>query len=170
MQFPYRKVLIVGCGGSGKSTLAGSMGERFSLSVVHLDKLWWLPGWVHRTQEEFDGLLAVELEKSKWIIDGNFVRTFPERLEACDCCIFLDLDAKTCLESAYARAEEFRGRARPDMTEGCEECVRPEFEEWILNFRETIRPEMFALMEKSGKPCFIFQTREEAYEWMNQFE
>ena len=170
MQFPYRKVLIVGCGGSGKSTLARSMGQRFSLPVVHLDKLWWLPAWVHRTREEFDELLAAELEKPKWIIDGNFVRTFPQRLAACECCIFLDLDAKTCLESAYARAEEFRGRARPDMTEGCEECVRPEFEEWILNFREKIRPEMFALMEQSGKPYFVFQTREEAYEWLNQFE
>ena len=170
MQFPYRKILVIGCGGAGKSTLARRMEERFSLPVVHLDKLWWLPGWVHRTQEEFDALLAVELKKPCWIMDGNFVRTLPERLQACDCCIFLDLDTKTCLDSAYARAEEFRGRARPDMTEGCEEYVDPAFEEWILGFREKTRPEMLAHIEKSGKPCFVFGTRKEAHEWLDRFE
>ena len=40
MDFPYHKVLIVGCGGAGKSTLARAMGERFGLPIVHLDRLW----------------------------------------------------------------------------------------------------------------------------------
>lgn len=76
MRFPYKRVLVVGCGGAGKSTLARVMGERFSLPVVHLDKLWWLSGWVEREREEFDTLLQAELEKPQWVIDGNFARTF----------------------------------------------------------------------------------------------
>ena len=170
MKFPYRKILIVGCGGAGKSTLAGKMGELFGLPVVHLDKLWWLPGWRHRTCEEFDLLLAEELKKPVWIMDGNFVRTFAERLQYCECCVFLDLDTETCLKSAFARAEEFRGRTRPDMTEGCNEYVDPAFEEWITTFRENIRPEMLAHMQDSGKPCFVFKTREDAYDWLERFE
>ena len=51
MTFPYRKILILGNGGAGKSTFAADMGRAFSLPVVHLDRLWWLPGWVNRTQE-----------------------------------------------------------------------------------------------------------------------
>lgn len=170
MKFPYRRILVVGCGGAGKSTLARTMGERFSLPVVHLDKLWWLPGWVQRTQEEFDALLAGELQKPEWIIDGNFVRTLSMRLKFADCCVFLDLDTDICLKSAYARVEEFRGRTRPDMTEGCWECVDPEFEKWILNFHENTRPEMLALLEQSGKPCFVFTERNQAYEWLEVFE
>ena len=93
MRFPYRKILIVGCGGAGKSTFARAMGERFVLPVVHLDKLWWLPGWVQREREEFDALLQTELDKPQWVIDGNFFRTFERRLQACDAVVFLDLPA-----------------------------------------------------------------------------
>jgi len=48
------RIMIIGCGGSGKSTLARQLGEKLSLPVVHLDKLFWKPGWVHISQEEFD--------------------------------------------------------------------------------------------------------------------
>ena len=52
MDVPYKRVLIVGCGGSGKSTLARHLGEKTGLPVVHLDRLWWLPGWVERSRED----------------------------------------------------------------------------------------------------------------------
>ena len=91
MRFPYQKLLIVGNGGAGKSTFARYLSERFSLPAVHLDKLWWLSGWVNRSQEEFDELLEFELAKQKWIIEGNFRRTFLKRLQACDGAIMLDI-------------------------------------------------------------------------------
>lgn len=62
--FPYRKVLIVGCGGAGKSTLSVEMGKRFGLPIVHLDKLWWLPNWQNRSEHEFDERLLDELQKT----------------------------------------------------------------------------------------------------------
>ena len=72
------RIIIIGCGGAGKSTLARKLGEVLDLPVVHLDKLFWKPGWVETTAEEFDALLAMELAKDKWIMDGNFNRTMPE--------------------------------------------------------------------------------------------
>ena len=170
MLFPYKKVLIVGCGGSGKSTLAREMGKRFSLPVVHLDRIWWKSGWVHITREEFDQKLAVELKKSAWIIDGDYSRTFATRLEHADFCVLLDLDTKTCLESAYERARLYRGKTRPDMTEGCEERVDAEFEQWVLRFKQDVLPGMLKLLGESGVAHRVFTTREEAYAWMNGFE
>ena len=84
MQFPYKKILVLGNGGAGKSTFAADMGRRFSLPVVHLDKLWWLPGWVNRSTEEFDSLLFSELAKPAWVMDGNYHRTLRARLAAAE--------------------------------------------------------------------------------------
>ena len=78
------RVLIIGCGGSGKSTLARQLGEKTGLPVVHLDQLFWHPGWVESTKDEIDTKIREELGKSRWIMDGNYNRTLPLRLEKCD--------------------------------------------------------------------------------------
>jgi hypothetical protein len=41
-----RRVAIIGCGGAGKSTLAQALGACLGIEVVHLDRLYWRPGWV----------------------------------------------------------------------------------------------------------------------------
>ena len=41
-----RRILIVGNSGGGKSTLAQKLGEKLTLPIVHLDVLFWKPGWV----------------------------------------------------------------------------------------------------------------------------
>jgi len=46
MWFDYKKIIIVGCGGAGKSTLAVLLGKKLNINVVHLDKLYWLSGWI----------------------------------------------------------------------------------------------------------------------------
>ena len=76
------RILIIGCGGAGKSTLARKLGEKTGLPVVHLDQIWWEPGnWKHLEKPEFDERLMAELEKPRWILDGNFNRTMELRLE-----------------------------------------------------------------------------------------
>lgn len=170
MEFPYKRILITGCGGAGKSTLARRIGERFGLPVVHLDRLWWLPGWVERERPDFDRLLSAELDKPAWVIDGNFSRTFAWRLEHADLCLYLDFDLETCMQGVYDRWKEYDGRTRPDMTEGCPERVDSEFEVWIRDFNVKTRPFMLEKIKQSGVPCKIFTTRAEAYEWLERYE
>lgn len=170
MQFPYRKILILGNGGAGKSTFAADMGARFSLPVVHLDRLWWLPGWVNRSTEEFDALLADRLARPAWVMDGNYHRTLQRRLCAADAAVFLDTPAQICLESAYARAEQYRGRTRPDMADGCPERVDEEFETWIRGYEQTVRPAMLSALEESGRPYYVFSSRRAAYDWLESFQ
>lgn len=167
--FPYGKILIVGCGGAGKSTLAAAMGKRFALPVVNLDKLWWLPNWKTRSENEFDDMLQAELCKSYWIIEGNFVRTFGRRLGYADLCIFLDYPTELCLQSVYSRAEQYRGRSRPDMTEGCIEQVDHEFEQWIRSYGESVKPNMLRILKDSGTPYKVFNSRKQADDWVSGF-
>ena len=170
MQFPYQRVLVLGCGGAGKSTYSAAMGARFCLPVVHLDRLWWLPGWVNRSEEEFDALLCEELQKPAWVMDGNYLRTLPVRLAKADCAVLLDLSAKECLASIWARVETYRGRSRPDMPEGCPERVDDEFETWIRTYRDETLPQVLRLLNGWDKPWFAFSDRASAYAWLESFE
>ena len=170
MRFLYRRILVLGNGGAGKSTFAAALGGRFCLPVVHLDRLWWQPGWVERSREEFDGMLSAELAKPVWVMDGNYHRTLSQRLAAADCAVFLDIPADVCLESAYARVRQYGGRSRPDMADGCPERVDAQFEEWIRSFERDVRPAMLASLKESGKPCFVFSSRAAAYEWLESFQ
>ena len=141
-----RRVLVLGCPGAGKSTLARSLGEALSLPVVHLDKLWWKSGWINRTEGEFDALLDAVLLGEEWVIDGNYLRTLPRRLERCDAVVLLDYPRRVCLLRALRRILSWRGRTRPDMAAGCPERLDGEFVRWIWEFHRTQRPQVLELL------------------------
>ena len=143
------RLIIIGCGGAGKSTLARKLGEVLDLPVVHLDKLFWKPGWVETTAEEFDALLAMELAKDKWIMDGNFNRTMPERIKRCDTIIYLDFSRFTCLMGVLKRIITTYGKVRPDMGEGCPERIDLDFLKWVWNFNKNKRESYYKLLNEA---------------------
>ena len=158
------RVMIIGCGGAGKSTLARKLGEKTGLPVVHLDQIWWAPGhWQHIETPEFDEKLALELQKPRWILDGNFNRTIEARLEVCDTVIYLDYPRLVCIKNWLGRVIKNWGRHRPDMTEGCTEWIDPEFVKWIWNFNKNNRARYYALLNNAGdKKVVILKSRRQA--------
>jgi len=142
------RIMIIGCGGAGKSTLARKLGEKLSIPVVHLDKLWWKPGWIESERDAFDCALAAELEKPRWIMDGNFSRTLRMRLERCDTVIYLDFPRITCILSVLIRVLSNWGKTRPDMTPGCNERFDFEFLKWIWNYNRKNRENNYRLMSE----------------------
>lgn len=163
------RILIIGCGGSGKSTLARKLGELLELPVVHLDHLCWLPGWVKRDRAEFDELLARELEKDRWIIDGNFNRTILARLAKCDTVIYLDFNRVTCLLGVLKRTVTNRGKTRPDMGEGCPERLDPEFLKWVWNFNKLNRERYYGLLnDAQGVETVVLKNRRMVRRFLKQ--
>ena len=142
------RIIIIGCGGAGKSTLARKLGEMLDIPVVHLDKLFWKPGWVETTAEEFDALLAMELVKDHWIMDGNFNRTMPERIKRCDTIIYLDFSRFACLTGVLKRIITTYGTVRPDMGEGCPERIDLDFLKWVWNFNKNKRESYYKLLNE----------------------
>lgn len=156
------RIIIIGCGGAGKSTLARKLGEVLDLPVVHLDKLFWKPGWVETSHEEFDALLAQELAKDHWIMDGNFNRTMPERMKRCDTIIYLDFSRLACLMGVLKRIITTYGKVRPDMGEGCPERIDLEFLKWVWNFNKNKRKSYYELLNSLGdKQVYILKNRRE---------
>ena len=154
------RVMIIGCGGAGKSTLARKLGEKTGLPVVHLDKLFWRPGWVSISGEEYDVLHRAELAKDRWIIDGNFDRTIPERLARCDTVIYLDFPRIVCLLGVLKRILTTYGTVRPDMGEGCPERFDWEFLRWVWNFNKNKRERNYQLLsEVEGVNIIILKNR-----------
>ncbi len=154
------RIIIIGCGGAGKSTLARQLGEKLELPVVHLDKLFWLPGWVEMDKEEFDDLLRAEMAKEKWIMDGNFNRTMPERIARCDTIIYLDFSRMACLMGVLKRVITTYGKERPDMGKGCPERIDFDFLKWVWNFNKNKRQRYYRMLnEAEGKQTIVLNNR-----------
>ena len=154
------RIIIIGCGGSGKSTLAQQLGQKLNLPVVHLDKLFWHPGWVESSKEEIDGKIMEAVAAPQWIMDGNYNRTLPKRLEYCDTVIYLDFSRFACLMGVAKRVLTTYGKVRPDMGEGCPERIDFEFLKWVWNFNKTKRLHYYEILSGlEGKQVHILKNR-----------
>ena len=154
------RILIIGCGGAGKSTLARKLGEKLNLPVVHLDQLFWKPGWIASSKEEIDEKIRLELAKDRWIIDGNYNRTIPERIKYCDTVIYLDFSRFACLRGVCKRILTTYGTVRPDMGEGCPERIDFDFLKWVWNFNKKNRENYYRLLnETKGVETIVLKNR-----------
>ncbi len=158
--FPYKKVLVIGCPGGGKSAFSRHLAEKTGLPLVHLDMLNWLPDRTTVSREELDSRIAAVLAADAWIMDGNYNRTQPRRMDAADVVFFFDMPVEVCLAGAHAR----RGKVRPDMpwVEGETEDVDAEFLQLIQGFRGQPRENILArLAERPHLPVVTFRSHEE---------
>ena len=157
-----QKILIIGCSGAGKSTFARRLRDRTGLPLYYLDRLWHKPDRTHVTREAFDRVLAEWLARPAWIMDGDYSRTLPQRLEACDTVFFLDFP--------LAGVENRRGVQRPDMP-WVEEELNAEFLQYILDFGRDQLPIVTALLERyrGRRKIITFHSRAEADAWLAAF-
>lgn len=156
-----KRVIIIGCPGAGKTTLSRQLGEKLDLPVIHLDKIFWSPGnWEHLENDAFDEALGEELPKPRWIIEGNYDRTLPLRLQHCDTVIWLDYSRYVCMFGWLKRIVLNWGKIRPDMAPGCVERYEQEFAEFIWNFNKEKRAKYEALFTGNpDKRIYRFKTR-----------
>lgn len=169
-QLKHRKILIVGSGGAGKSTLSRQLGERLGLPVVHLDAMFWQPGWNPSPRPEFMERVKKELAKPEWIIDGNYDSTIELRAQYADLIIYLDFSNVVCLYRACKRAWIYRGTTRPDMGKDCPEKIDWEFARWIWRYPKDARPEMLAVLAKVQTDVITLKTPKEVEQWLQQIE
>ena len=157
------RILILGCPGSGKSTFARALAERTGLPLVHLDNIWWRADGTHISREDFDRALGELLEGERWILDGDYSRTYEVRVRAADTVVFLDYPEDVCMAGIVARV----GQQRPDMP-WTERALDPELVALVQNYARDDRPALLSLLQQyPDKRSLIFTSREEAARWLS---
>ena len=158
------KIAIVGCCGSGKSTLSRKLCDCTGLPLYHLDMIWWRPDETHISREAFDQRLDGILKGERWIVEGDYSRTYEPRLRACDTLIFLDYDEETCMEGLRTRV----GQKRSDIP-WVEQKLEQELVDFVYSFRRDNRPRLLALLERyPEKQALLFKTRAETETWLER--
>ncbi len=128
------RVAVVGSPGAGKTTFSLALAGLTGLPVVHLDKLYWKPGWVEPSAYRWRKQVAEVAAAPRWIVDGNYGGTLDLRLARADTVIALDFPASLCLLRATRRIAEGYGRVRPDLAAGCPERWDLTFLAYIARF------------------------------------
>ena len=162
------RIIIIGCPGSGKTTLARQLSHKLKLPLVHLDKIFWTGNWEHLSREEFDKLLLIELQKPQWVIDGNFNRSIPTRLQYCDTVIYLDFPQITCIISVLKRVIFSYGKTRPDMGGNCPEKFDLEFLKLIWNFNKEHKRNYYQTFKSiKNKQVIILNSRKKVKDFIS---
>lgn len=143
-----QRVLVLGSSGAGKSTFARRLGATTGLPVVHIDQLFWRPGWVESEKDVYRAHLAQAVAQPRWIIDGNYLSTIDDRLARADRVILLDRTRSACLVRIGKRIARSYGRVRPDMAEGCPEQIDWAFLKYVWDFPNTQWPQIIAALDR----------------------
>lgn len=161
------RVLIIGPCGAGKSTLAGELDKRLGLPVFHMDQLNWKAGWVESSKDELRDKLVQIVDTDRWLIDGNYGGTISERLDRADTVIYLDFPVRLCAWRLLRRIWTYRGRTRPDMTDGCPERFDLEFFLYLLRWNSGPRPRTEERLKSYNGTLIRLKTPTELSRWMD---
>jgi adenylate kinase family enzyme len=147
-----QRIVILGNAGAGKSTLARAIGARLGLSVVHLDRLFWSPGWVEPDADTFRQQVREAVAGQAWVCEGNYARrTFDLRLPRADLVIWLDMPRWLCMQRVLLRS--LLDRPRADRPDGCRERLDRAFLTFLTfvwTFDKAYRPGIEAVREAVG--------------------
>lgn len=155
------KVLVIGCPGAGKSTFARRFAAKTDLPLHYLDMIWHKPDHTTVDREVFDSILEEILATDNWIIDGNYLRTLPRRLQEADTVFFFDIPVDICMAGAVERL----GKPREDMP-WSDSVLDEDFRNRILHFPEREAPVINFLLENFNGRLIRFSSRKEADDFL----
>lgn len=141
-----KRVAVIGPTGAGKSRLAAQLGEKLDVRVLHLDTLFWKPGWVRTPHEEYVATQRRELAEESWIVEAQYDDMLPDWIDAADTIVFLDVSPLQCFWRVSRRrldAQPAKGApagSEPGAVYGAvRKFIRNQWE-----YRRKVRPELVA--------------------------
>ncbi|MGH2497345.1 MAG: hypothetical protein ACRDIV_21805 [Ktedonobacteraceae bacterium] len=133
-----KRIVILGSSGAGKSTLAKELSSILGIKVYHLDRLFWLPGWIGKGPETRIDILQNLVREKQWIIEGNYFSSSDLHVLEADTVIFTDLSSLECLVRLIKRHYREHAHSRRDIPMGCTDR---------LTFKQVFKVQTFPLNE-----------------------
>lgn len=161
-----KRVVVTGPAGAGKSELARELGERLGVRVLHLDTMFWKPGWVPTPPDEFEALQRTELAAAEWIVEAQFDDMLPDWLDAADTVVFVDASAARCFWRVTRRRLSRHGSVgTPAGTEpGPAHRALLKFARNQWRYRRTVRRRLLAELarERDGRRVVVVRREADA--------
>lgn len=152
-----KRVAVVGSGGAGKTTFAAELSRRTGLTLVHLDHLYWKPGWVETPRDEWRAVQEQRLNADEWIVDGNYSDTFDIRFERADTIIILAPSRSRCISRVLRRTLLNHGRSV--QAKGCPERIDWKFLKWVWRYPQNSRPLLDVAIREYGGALRLIELR-----------
>jgi adenylate kinase family enzyme len=169
-----KRIVVTGPAGAGKSELARQIGAQLGIRVVHLDTLFWKPGWVATPATEWEALQRRELAAEPWIVDSQADDMLPDWLLAADTIVFLDASPLRCFWRV-ARRRLHRG-----TSVGIPAATRPaapyrallKFVRNQWRYRRGVRADLLAELarERDDRRVVILRNRDDAAEFVRRLD
>lgn len=147
------RIMICGPSNSGKSTLARAIGRKLDLPTTYLDLLYHLPhtNWQPRPKEEFVALHDAAVAGERWVIDGNYFATVPQRLARATGIVLLGNEPWRAA-ARNVRRTLLETRHRAGQLEGGIDTLSWAFLQFILFEQPKKRQRDRAILKAAGLP------------------
>ncbi|GAB5411309.1 MAG: hypothetical protein ChlgKO_04230 [Chlamydiales bacterium] len=159
------KLLIFGIPGSGKTVFANQLSNTLKIPVFHIDRHFFIKGWITRPTEDFLKDVRVRLKESSWIIEGNGMRTIEMRYQEADLVIYCCLPRLQCLLRVFWRMMTTVGKEKLDGPEGASNSVSWKLVCYLWNFKKRYKNQIEELQKKY--PEVVFRSLRSKKEMIN---
>ncbi len=160
------RVVVLGSGGAGKSVLARRLGAAWDLPVVHLDAVYWGPGWRPTPPEVWRGVVAGLAAGDRWVIEGGYPEVLDLLLERAELAILLDLPRRATLPRLLLRPLRRRDRDRGDLPRGLRHTVDRDNLSWAWHWPDRARPQALEALARSGAAPVVLGSRRAVRRWL----
>jgi adenylate kinase family enzyme len=167
-----KRITLLGPAGAGKSRLGRQLAGFLGVPVIHLDRLYWKPGWVATPDAEWQAIQLRELERESWIADGiqEGMNDYKLWLDAADAIVFMDVSPLTSIWRVTKR--RFDSADGPEMPADCKPApfyrAFPRFLNFIWAYRRIVRPEVLADLARreQGQQVAILRNEEDVQRFL----
>jgi adenylate kinase family enzyme len=170
-----RRIAVTGPAGAGKSRLADELGRLLKIRVLHLDALFWKPGWVPTPRDEFEAMQRRELGAESWVVEAQFDDMLPDWLRTADTVVFVDASPLTCLWRVSRRRLNRQPNVGTPTSATEPGRLHRAFWKFLRNqwrYRRRVRGELLAELrrERDGRRVVVLRRKSDARTLMSDVD